>query len=144
MASLIYRRGSPACPQLEPDRFLEPLLDGSRWPNSTNLGVELPVLLPVLDNIRGPVTRLLLGVGNWTTRPHRIVTDGRTVSIGYAAGQPSTMIKVFCADGGTFTMFVAPLGPAPGAPDPREAKWDEGVWEAEGGGLGMPRNRAVR
>ena len=147
MASLSYQPESPACPQLEPDRFREPLFDGSWRPNSANLGVELRILLPALDHIRGRVTRLLLGVGNWTTRPHRIITDGRTVSIGYAAGQSSTMIKVFCADGGTFTMRVAPLGPAPAAPaaaDPREAGWDEGVWEAEGGGLGMPRNLAVR
>jgi hypothetical protein len=90
------------------------------------------------------VTRLLLGVGTWTTRPHRIVTGGRTVSIGYAAGQSPMMIRVFCADGGTFTMRVAPLGPAPVAPDPPEAGRDEDVWETEGGGLAMPRNRAVR
>jgi len=144
MASLSYQPESPDCPQPEPDRSLEPLLDGNRWPNSTDLGKELRVLLPALDHIRGPVTRLLLGVGNWTARPHQIVTDGRTVSIGYAAGQSSTMIKIFCADGGTFTMRVAPLDPAPVAPDPPEAGWDEDVWEAEGGGLGMPRNLAVR
>jgi hypothetical protein len=124
--------------QLEPIRFPAPLLDGSWSPNSTDLGVELRVLLPVLDHVQGPVKRLLLGVGNWTARPHWIITDGRTVSIGYAAGQSAKMIKVFCADGGTFTMRVAPPGPAPSAPNPPEAGRDEEVWEAEGGGLDEP------
>ncbi|WP_203781176.1 hypothetical protein [Paractinoplanes rishiriensis] len=76
--------------------------------------------------------------------PRRIITDGRTASIGYAAGQPSTMVKVFCTDGGTFTMRVAPPGPAPGAPDPPGTGQDENVWEDEGGGLGPLRNRTVR
>jgi hypothetical protein len=102
-------------------------MDGSWWPNSSDLGAELPVLLPVLDHVRGPVKRLLLGVGNWTARPHLIITDGRTVSVGYAAGQSPTLIRVFCADGGTFTMGVAPPGPAAGAPNPLPAGPDEAV-----------------
>jgi hypothetical protein len=149
MTSLRYQPESPASSrpprvQLELIRFPDPLLDGSWWPNSTDLGVELPLLLPVLDHVRGPVTRLLLSVGNWTARPHWIVTDGRTVSIGYAAGQSPKMIKVFCVDGGTFTTRVAPPGPAPGASDPWETRRDEEVWEGEGGRLTPLPNRAVR
>jgi Family of unknown function (DUF5994) len=105
MASTSYQPESPAsseAPRVPP----EPLLDGSWWPRSTDLGLELGVLVPALDHVQGPVKRLLLGVGNWAVRPHQVVTDGRTVSVGYAAGQSSTMIRVFCADGGTFTMRV--------------------------------------
>lgn len=126
MASLSYQPASPASaqpPRVPPDpiRFADPLLDGSWWPDSADLDVELRVLLPALDHVRGPVKRLLLGVGNWTARPHWIITDGRTVSIGYAAGQSAKMIKVFCTDGGTFTIRVAPPGPVPIPPNTPES-----------------------
>jgi hypothetical protein len=130
--------------RLEPIRFPDPLLDASGWPHSSDLRVELRVLLPALDHVRGPVTRLLLGVGNWTARPGRVTTDGRTVSIGYSAGQSATMIKVFCADGGAFTIHLAPPGPAPRVPHPPDDQRAEEAWEAEGGGLGLLRSRAVR
>src|SRR3954447_21278937 len=132
MASLSYQSASPASSepppvQADPIPSPDPLMDGSWWPNSSDLGAELPVLLPVLDHVRGPVKRLLLGVGNWTARPHLIITDGRTVSVGYAAGQSPTLIRVFCADGGTFTMRVAPPGPAPGEPAPPQTGRHEAV-----------------
>lgn len=146
MSSLIYQPESPVSSEplparLDPSLCIDPLLDGCWWPKSTDLGVELCTLLPVLSHVRGPVTRLLLGVGNWTARPHRITTGGRTVSIGYAAGQPSALIKVFCVDGGTFAMRVAPPGPAP---DPPEAEWDKDVWETEGGRLSPLQNTVLQ
>jgi hypothetical protein len=118
MASPSHLSASPGSPRtpLEPIRFPESLLDGRWRPRSTDLGVELCSLVPVLDQVRGPVKRLLLGVTNWTARPNRITTDGRTVSIGYAAGQSPTMVNVFCADGGTFTVRVTPPGATPAAP----------------------------
>jgi hypothetical protein len=51
---------------------------------------------------------------------------------------------VYCADGGMFTMRVAPPGSVSGAPDLPETGSDQDVWEAEGGGLGRLRERAVR
>jgi hypothetical protein len=122
--------------RLEPVRFHDTLLDGSWWPGSADLGVELRALVPALDHIRGPVTRLLLSVANWTSRPSQIIAAGRTVSVGYLAGQSPSMMTVLCADGGTFTMHVAPPGPAPSVPDEPDRRWDEDAWEAEGGGLG--------
>jgi hypothetical protein len=115
----------PPRDQLEPTPFSDPLLDGNWRPYSSDLRVELRVLLSALDRVRSRVRRLLLSVGHWTARPSRIVTDGRTVSIGYSAGQSSTMIKVFCADGGTFTVRVAPPGSALGAPDQPDNGQDE-------------------
>src|SRR4051794_35262905 len=101
--------------QVGPVRLHHMLLDGSWWPRSTDLDTELRDLVPVLDHVRGPVARLLLGVATWTARPHQVVTEGRAVSVGYLAGQSPSMMTVLCADGGTFTMRVAP--PGPGAPD---------------------------
>jgi hypothetical protein len=111
---------SPPVP-LEPVRFPHPLLDGAWWPTSADLGVELRTLVPALDQVRGPVARLLLSVGGWVARPHEIMMDGRTVTVCYRAGQSSSVITVLCADGGTFTMRVTPPGPTPGAPDPTSA-----------------------
>jgi hypothetical protein len=130
--------------RFEPTRFHHTLLDGSWWPSSTELGAELRMLVPVLDHVRGPVTRLLLSAAGWTTRPHQITADGHTVSVGYLAGQSPTMMTVMCADGGTFTMRVAPPGPAPDARARPDTGRDKDVWETEGGGLGLPPERALR
>jgi hypothetical protein len=128
----------------EPVRIPRPLLNGSWWPLSTDLGVELAVLLPALDHVRGPVKRLLLGVGGWKARPSRINADDRTVSVGYAAGQSPAMIKVFCVDGGSFTMRVTLPGSASGVPERPDDGLDEEIWEDEGGGLRLLRSRAGR
>jgi hypothetical protein len=119
-------------------------LDGTWRPKSADLGTELRALVPVLDRLRGPVARLLLGVAGWTARPHQIVTAGRTVSIGYLAGQSPLMMTVLCADGGTFTLSVTPPGKAPGLPDKPETERDEATWEAERGGLSPLRSQTAR
>jgi hypothetical protein len=113
MASLLHQPTSPApCDlprvRLEPVALHHTLLDGSWWPDSTDLGAELRGLVPVLDHVRGPVTRLLLSVAGWATRPHQIVVGGRTVTVGYLSDQPPSMMTVICADGGTFSMRVFP------------------------------------
>jgi len=134
----------PSRVRFEPVRFHHTLLDGSWWPRSTDLDAELPVLLPVLDHARGPVTRLLLSAASWTARPHHVIAAGHAVSVGYLAGQSPSMMIVFCADGRTLTMRVAPPGAAPSAVDGPETGQDEDAWEAEGGGLGPPRKQALR
>jgi hypothetical protein len=148
MASPAYRSGSAALDQplmsLDREGSRLPLLEVGWWPSSTDLAAELRALVSVLDQIRGPVNRMLLGVGDWAHRPHQIVTDGRTVTVGYLAGQPSWMVTALCADGGTFTVRVAPPGTAPGAPDRPETGSDRDAWEAEGGGLGLMANQAAR
>jgi hypothetical protein len=122
MAPLQYRPDS-AHSFNRPRVWFEPvsdhhmLLDGSWSPSSNDLGAELPGLLPVLDQVRGPVTRLLLSAAGWATRPHNVVLADRTVSVGYLADQPPSMMTAICADGGTFIMRVAPSGPASGAPE---------------------------
>lgn len=146
MASTTPQPGSPASfgpprVRFEPIRFQHTILDGSWWPRPAEVGAQLRALVPVLDHVRGPVTRLLLSAAGWATRPHQIVTDGRTVSVGYLAGQSPSMMTVLCADGGMFAMRVVPPGPATDAP---ETGWDQDVWETEGGGLGQLLERAVR
>ena len=80
------------------------------WPDSGDLGAELTGLVPVLDGIRGPVSRLLLGAAGWTVRPNRVVAAGRVVTVGYLAGQSPSIMTVRCTDGGTFSLLVAVAG----------------------------------
>jgi hypothetical protein len=113
-------RNAAARVQLQPIRFHHMLFDGSWQPNSTDLNAELRVLVPVLDDARGPVKRLLLSPAGWTTRPHLVIAAGRTVSVGYLAGQSPTIMTVLCADGGIVTIRVRHPGPAPGVPGTSE------------------------
>jgi hypothetical protein len=139
MASPAYRSGPAAFDlplmSLERDGSNQPLLEVGWWP--TDLAAELHTLVSVLDQIRGPVNRLLLGAGEWAGRPHEVVMDGRTVTVGYLAGQPEWMVTVLCADGGTFTVRVTP-------PNQPETGPDEDDGEATGGGLSPSANRAAR
>ncbi|GAA2908595.1 hypothetical protein Acy02nite_88250 [Actinoplanes cyaneus] len=118
--------------------------DGSWWPESADLGIELRILLPMLDHVRGPVRRLVLNAGDWAAGPDRIVTPLRTVGVDNLTGLPPWTMTVVCVDGGTFTMRVVPPGPDLAVLDGREAGLDTDVWETEGGGLGLPLLRAVR
>ncbi|HEX5202234.1 DUF5994 family protein [Paractinoplanes rhizophilus] len=149
MASPTYQPDSAAAcgppqAQLEPKGFRHTLLDAGWWPSSADLDAELRVLVPVLEHVRGPVTRLLLSVGGWAARPHEIITDGRTVTLGYLAGQSPSMMTVLCADGGMFTVRVAPPGPAFGALGRPGTGRDQDGCQSEGGGLGLLPKRAVR
>jgi len=118
--------------------------DGSWWPDSPDLDGELPVLLPMLDHVRGPVRRLVLSARDWAAGPDRVVMDLRTVEVDYSPGQSPWTMTVVCVDGSTFAMRVIPPGPGPAASDGSEAGLDADVWETEGGGLGRPRPQAVR
>ncbi|WP_250009786.1 DUF5994 family protein [Actinoplanes sp. M2I2] len=94
--------------ELEPAGNHHLLHDGGWWPAPQDLGAKLRSLMPALDQVRGPVARLLLGAAGWTTRPHQVVLADRTVSLGYLADQPPSMITVRCVDGGTFVLRIAP------------------------------------
>jgi hypothetical protein len=93
-----------ACDQIRPAT----ITCCSTWPGPDDLGTKLRALLPALDQVRGPVARLLLSAAGWTTRPHQLVLADRTVSLGYLSDQPPSMITVRCVDGSTFIMRPAP------------------------------------
>jgi len=117
MASPIHQPESPDVsgrPETASDlmRSRQSLLADGWSPTSTDPGPELGLLLPVLDQVRGEVTRLLLSAGGWTARPHEIVVGTRKVTIGYLAAQHASIMTVLCADGGSFTVRVAPPGKA--------------------------------
>jgi hypothetical protein len=120
------------------------LRDGDWWPDASDLDEELRLLMPVLDHVRGPVKRLVLSAEAWTGRSHRIVMDARTVTVDYQAGRSPWMMTVICADGGTFTIRVAPRGPAPAAAYGRGTNVGSKVSETAGGVFGSLCKRVVR
>ena len=166
MASPIHHPDSPIPPEppwvrlepvaswvwLEPVRFQHLLLDGYWWPSTNDLEVELCVLVPVLDQVRGPVAKVLVSPAGWIARPHDFVAAGRTVAVGYLAGQSPQLMTVLCTDGGTFTLRVAPPGPASGAPpgpasgasDWAASGVEDDVRENAGGAFGPLRDRVLR
>jgi uncharacterized protein DUF5994 len=127
-----------------PVRLRDAVLDGSWRPDSADLRVELPVLIPVLDHVRGLVTRLLLSAAGWTARPHHILAAGREVSVGYLSGQSPSTLTVLCADGGVFALRVAPPGSPADVPHLTATEPREYAWEGEGGGLGPAAEPGVR
>ncbi|MEV4402846.1 DUF5994 family protein [Actinoplanes sp. NPDC049598] len=149
MASVVHHVESPATPEppwvrLEPVRFRNALLDGCWWPSTNDLESELRVLVPILDQVRGRIAKVLVSAVGWTARPHTIVAAGRTVAVAYLAGQSPVIMTVLCADGGTFTLRVAPPGPAPDLSKGTACGWDEDAWRTTAGGFGPLSDRPVR
>jgi len=137
MAS-VTQHAEPSAPALrwEPTQFHHVTLDGHWWPESRNPGAELPDLVRAINQVHGPVVRLLLSASGWATRPHQIVVAGRTVSVGYFAERPPVLLTAICADGHTVALLVSPAG-RPAAVEP-----DEDVWEGEGGRIEAPQRRS--
>ncbi|MCY0934124.1 DUF5994 family protein [Streptomyces sp. H34-S4] len=57
------------------------ILDGAWWPRSKDIATELPVLIKVLTEYLGPITRVGLDAGAWVGLPARLVIDDRVVHL---------------------------------------------------------------
>ncbi len=75
------------------------LLDGGWWPRSTDPIAELPGLILAIDNLRGPVTRLVLSSQDWDSRPHRLRVAERVLRLGYFTSQPANLLTALCDNG---------------------------------------------
>jgi hypothetical protein len=94
--------------RLEPTRSRRTVLDGCWWPASTDPAAELPGLVLAIDDLHGPVTRLLLSAAGWSRRPHGVDVGGRVVSLGYFSDQPASLLTASCADGDSVALMVVP------------------------------------
>ncbi|GAB1694945.1 DUF5994 family protein [Krasilnikovia sp. M28-CT-15] len=88
----------PSVPRLrlEPTGSRRTLLDGAWWPRSTDPVAELPGLVLAIDQIRGPVTRLVLAAGGWDSHPRRLSVHGRVLRLGYFTSQPRGLLTAIC------------------------------------------------
>ncbi|WIM97329.1 DUF5994 family protein [Actinoplanes oblitus] len=95
---------------LEPTSSRTTLLDGGWWPRSSDAGAELPALIATLDSRHGPISHVLLNVGQWDL-PHQpqITVNGRTVRLGWYTSQPAGLLTLICEFGrDRFDLLVVP------------------------------------
>jgi hypothetical protein len=100
----------PSTPRLrvEPTRSRRTVLDGGWWPRSTDPVAELPGLVHAIDQIRGPVTGLILASGGWDSHPNRLAVAGRVLRLGYFSSQPVSLLTALCADGDRVDLLIIP------------------------------------
>jgi len=153
----------PSTPRLLLDRTgaRYTLLDGAWWPRSTDPVAELPGLVLAIDSLHDPVTRLILNVHDWDSRPRRLAVAGRVVRVGYFASQPMSLLTAICGlNRGRVDLMIVPPGTAAEVADAAmliaatggnqvhaqdiirtvvssraEVSDREGAWETEGGHL---------
>jgi len=101
---------APSTPRLrmESTGSRRTLLDGGWWPRSNDPVAELPGLVLAIDNLRGPVIRLVLSAAGWDTRPRRLSVAGRVLRLGYFASQPISLLTALCANGDRVDLLVVP------------------------------------
>jgi Family of unknown function (DUF5994) len=93
--------------RLEPTRSRHTLLDGCWWPQSADPVRELPGLLAALDDLHGPVARLLLSAAGWSRRPHSVEVAGRVVGLSYFSDQPDWLLLANGTDGESIALMIA-------------------------------------
>lgn len=105
----------PATPRLrlQPDRPIYTLLDGGWWPRSADPAAELPGLVLALDERRGPVSKIMLGLADWdSSRPRRLRIEGpagrRVVRLGWFATMPAGLLIAICPGGRRTDLLIVP------------------------------------
>jgi hypothetical protein len=94
--------------KLDPNRPVEPYLDGAWWPRSTELSVELPALLTVLSAHLGPVVLIGYRRDAWNAVPDHLDLAGHVVHLqGFVSPNPPTLVVVDDS-GQRVTMRVVP------------------------------------
>ena len=84
------------------------LLDGGWWPRSADPAAELPNLVPAIDVVHGPITRLLLSISGWQPRPRRLTVNDRILRLAYFASQPAALLTALCHNGERVDLLVVP------------------------------------
>lgn len=82
--------------------------DGSWWPWSNDLSIELPQLLTRLSIDLGPIDRVTYRLGEWAPTSRRILFLNRLVHLGWSLLQPANTISVRGATGAHVTLLIVP------------------------------------
>lgn len=106
----VISNSAPPVPRLRlaPTLSRSTLLDGGWWPRSSDPVAELPGLILALGDRSGPVTRLMLGLAGWDSRPRRLDLAGRVVRLGWFTTQPVGLLTAICATGDRVDLLVVP------------------------------------
>ncbi|MFJ3337049.1 DUF5994 family protein [Streptomyces sp. NPDC086766] len=107
-------RPGSALLRLQTTESREGVLDGAWWPQSRDIGAELPALLSALTGHLGPITRVGLDTAAWDGLPTRIVVDDQVVRIdSFPVGDDTVLITR--GDKDIFSLLVVPPDTAPEA-----------------------------
>jgi hypothetical protein len=95
--------------RLDPKPSRETVLDGGWWPHSTDLMVELPLLVAALSG-RGEITHALLNSADWDLPHERRLSAGRKgIRLGFYSSQPAGLITLMSDFGrDRFDLLVVP------------------------------------
>ncbi|MEU0219549.1 DUF5994 family protein [Streptomyces sp. NPDC006265] len=116
LPSGVHEAVQPGCAllRLETTESREGVLDGAWWPQSRDIGAELPALLSALTEYLGPVTRVGLDAAAWEGLPTRIVVEGRVVHVdSFPVGDDTVLITR--GDQDVFSLLVVPPHATPQA-----------------------------
>jgi len=106
----VISNSAPSAPRvrLAPTLSSRTVLDGGWWPRSTDPVAELPALILALHDRCGPVSRVMLGLAGWDSRPGRLGVAGRVVRLGWFTTQPVGLLTAICANGDRIDLLVVP------------------------------------
>jgi Family of unknown function (DUF5994) len=106
--------------RLQPDLSARAPLDGGWWPRSADPAAELPGLILAIEGRHGPITKVMLGKGDWDgVRPRRLRVDGpagsRVVRLGWFETMPAGLLTATAMAGRTDLLTVPPRTAEPAA-----------------------------
>lgn len=94
--------------RLKPKGSLAGYVDGSWWPRSRDLVVELPALVRVLAVRLGRVARVAFPLTAWDIAPRQITVDGATVRLEGFQHQDEYVVHVSGSDRRRISLLVIP------------------------------------
>lgn len=106
--------------RLQPDLSVRTPLDGGWWPRSADPVAELPGLILAIEGRHGPITKIMLGTGDWdASRPRRLRVDGptgsRIVRLGWFETMPAGLLTATARAGRTDLLTIPPHTGQPAA-----------------------------
>ncbi|SOB83116.1 DUF5994 family protein [Streptomyces sp. 1331.2] len=82
---------------LTPGGVRQGRLDGSWWPRSRDLLLELPALAAEIDERWGRITRITVNPAQWPVIPRRIPVTGHTVHAGWFTVEQDPHVMMVCS-----------------------------------------------
>jgi hypothetical protein len=117
--TVLANRPAPAGLRLKLDggSSRDAALDGAWWPRTADADAELPSLLEALGGLRGEITHVLLGAGEWDLPHRRRLAAGRGAArLGWYSTQPAGLVTVITDFGqDRFDLLVVPPDATPDA-----------------------------